>query len=55
MAGTAVVSTFTPAQIRAAYGLPALPVAGASLSPAQAAQFGAGQTVYIVNARHNPR
>ncbi len=54
MAGTAVVSTFTPAQIRAAYGLPALPVAGASLSPAQAAQFGAGQTVYIVNARHNP-
>ncbi len=54
MAGSAVVSTYTPAQIRAAYGLPALPVAGAALSPAQAAQLGAGQTIYIVNAMHNP-
>lgn len=52
-AGTAV-ATYTPAQIRAAYGLPAIPAAGTSLSAAQAAQFGAGQTIYIVDAMHNP-
>lgn len=52
-AGTAVV-TYTPAQIRAAYGLPATPAAGASLTAAQAAQLGAGQTIYIVDAMHNP-
>ncbi|RUP23491.1 MAG: peptidase S53 [Curvibacter sp.] len=52
-AGTAVV-TYTPAQIRAAYGLPAIPAAGTSLTAAQAAQFGAGQTIYIVDAMHNP-
>ena len=52
-AGTAVV-TYSPAQIRAAYGLPATPVAGASLTAAQAAQLGAGQTIYIVNAKHDP-
>lgn len=49
-----VARTYTPAQIRAAYGLPALPVAGASLTAAQAAQLGAGQTIYIVDAMHNP-
>ena len=49
-----VAKTYTPAQIRAAYGLPALPVAGASLTAAQAAQLGAGQTIYIVDAMHNP-
>lgn len=38
---------YTPGQIRAAYGLPAL--AGA---PAQ--RLGAGQTIYIVIAYHNP-
>lgn len=54
MAGTGVVSTYNPAQIRAAYGLPALPAAGASLSAAQAAQLGAGQTIYIVDAYHDP-
>ncbi|RQO53678.1 peptidase S53 [Paucibacter sp. KBW04] len=54
MAGSGVVSTYSPAQIRAAYGLPALPVAGASLTAAQAAQLGAGQTVYIVDAYHDP-
>ena len=48
------VSTYTPAQIRAAYGLPALPAAGASLTAAQAAQLGAGQTIYIVDAMHDP-
>ncbi|MDD0814403.1 S53 family peptidase [Curvibacter sp. HBC28] len=52
-AGSAV-STYSPAQIRAAYGLPALPAAGATLTAAQAAQYGAGQTIYVVDAMHNP-
>ena len=52
-AGTAV-STYSPAQIRAAYGLPALPANGVALSAAQAAQLGAGQTIYIIGAKHNP-
>ncbi len=46
MAATTTVTTYTPAQIRAAYGLPAL--------SASAAQLGAGQTIYIVNAKHDP-
>jgi len=46
MATTTTVTTYTPAQIRAAYGLPAL--------SASAAQLGAGQTIYIVNAKHDP-
>jgi len=54
MATGAVVATYSPAQIRAAYGLPALPPSGSTLTAAQAAQFGAGQTIYIVNAQHNP-
>lgn len=54
MATSGVVSTYSPAQIRAAYGLPALPTPGATLSAAQSAQFGAGQTIYIVDAKHNP-
>lgn len=54
MASTSTVTTYSPAQIRAAYGLSALPTAGASLSTAQAAQLGAGQTIYIVDANHNP-
>ncbi|MBF9267375.1 peptidase S53, partial [Acidovorax cattleyae] len=49
-----VVTTYTPAQVRAAYGLPALPTPGAMPSAQQAAQMGAGQTIYIVAARHNP-
>ncbi|MBK9444166.1 MAG: putative Ig domain-containing protein [Comamonadaceae bacterium] len=52
-AGTAV-STYSPAQIRAAYGLPALPANGVALSATQAAQLGAGQTIYIIGAKHNP-
>jgi subtilase family serine protease len=48
------VATYTPAQIRAAYGLPALPAADAALTGAQAAQLGAGQTLYIVDAYHDP-
>jgi len=49
-----LVATYTPAQIRAAYGLPALPAPGASMTSAQAAQLGAGQTLYIVDAYHDP-
>ncbi|WP_188564750.1 S53 family peptidase [Undibacterium terreum] len=49
-----VVSTYTPAQIRAAYGLPTLPALGAAMTAAQAAQLGAGQTIYIIDAKHNP-
>ena len=51
-AGTAV-STFSPAQIRAAYGLPAMPAVGTVLTATQAAQMGAGQTIYIVDAMHD--
>ena len=54
MASSGVVATYTPAQIRAAYSLPALPVAGTTLTAAQAAQLGAGQTIYIVDAMHDP-
>jgi len=54
MAASTVIATYSPAQIRAAYGLPPLPVLGASLTAAQAAQMGAGQTIYIVDAQHDP-
>lgn len=54
LATGSVVATYTPAQIRAAYGLPALPAAGTTLSASQAALLGAGQTIYIVDALHNP-
>ena len=52
-AGSSVL-TYTPAQIRAAYGLPPLVAKGVTPTAAQAAQLGAGQTIYIVNAHHNP-
>ncbi|MBS2040933.1 S53 family peptidase [bacterium] len=45
--------TYSPAQIRAAYGLPPVPASLTGLSAAQAAQFGAGQTIYIVDAYHD--
>jgi subtilase family serine protease len=48
------VSTYSPAQIRAAYGLPPLPVTGASLTASQAAQLGAGQTIYLIDANSDP-
>ncbi|MDR3369484.1 putative Ig domain-containing protein [Rhodoferax sp.] len=54
MATSSSVLTYSPAQIRAAYGLSALPAAGANLNTTQAAQLGAGQTIYIVDAKHNP-
>jgi hypothetical protein len=53
-AKAAFSATYSPAQIRAAYGFPALPASLSGLSPAQAAQLGAGQTIYIVDAMHNP-
>ena len=46
-------TVFTPAQIRAAYGLVALPAAGTAISSAMAAQLGAGQTIYLLDAYHD--
>ncbi|WP_343731069.1 S53 family peptidase [Duganella sp.] len=54
LATSTTVVTYTPAQIRAAYGLPTLPSSYSNLTAAQAAQLGAGQTIYIVDAMHNP-
>lgn len=54
MATSTNVTTYTPAQIRAAYGQPALPASLTGLTAAQAAQLGAGQTIYLVNAKHDP-
>lgn len=54
LAGSGVVATYTPAQIRSAYGMAALPSSFTGLSAAQAAQLGAGQTIYIVDAMHDP-
>ena len=47
-------TVYSPAQIRAAYGLPALPGAGVALSAADAADLGAGQTIYLVDAHDHP-
>ncbi len=54
LAASGTVTTYSPAQIRAAYSLPALPASGSAMTAAQAAQLGAGQTIYVVNARHDP-
>jgi subtilase family serine protease len=54
LATSSTVVTYTPAQIRAAYGMSALPTAGTSLTATQAAQLGAGQTIYIIAAYHDP-
>lgn len=51
---TSSVTTYTPAQIRVAYKLPSLPSSWTGLSASQAAQMGAGQTIYIVDAKHDP-
>ncbi len=53
-AASATATTYTPAQIRSAYGMPALPPANAVPTALQAAQQGAGQTIYIVDAMHDP-
>jgi hypothetical protein len=47
-------TVYTPAQIRAAYGMFALPSAGSSATSAQSAQMGAGQTIYIIDAQDDP-
>jgi hypothetical protein len=54
LAEGAIVKTYTPAQIRTAYGLPSIPPPYVSLSPRKAAWLGAGQTIYIVTALHDP-
>ncbi len=54
MATTSSVTVYTPAQIRAAYGMPALPSTAANLTSAQAAQMGAGQTIYLIDAPSDP-
>ena len=53
-ASGSVVATYTPAQIRAAYGLPVLPASFSGLTSTQAAQLGAGQTIYLVDAQNDP-
>ncbi len=45
---------YNPHQIRAAYGLPAVPSNINGLTPEARAALGAGQTIYIVNAYHHP-
>ena len=47
-------AVYTPAQIRAAYGLPVLPAVGATLSATDAAALGAGQTIYVIDAYDHP-
>ncbi len=54
MAAASNVTVYTPAQIRAAYGMPALTGTAASVTSAQAAQMGAGQTIYVVDANNDP-
>ena len=54
LTATGAVTTYTPAQMRAAYGLPALPASFTQLTSAQAAQMGAGQTIYVVDAYSDP-
>ena len=53
-ASTSTVTTYTPAQIRAAYGLPALASSASGVTSAQAAQMGAGQTIYLIDAYNDP-
>lgn len=53
-AGGAVSSTYSPAQIRAAYGLPPVPSSLSGITALQAAQFGAGQTIYVIDAQDDP-
>ena len=54
MASVGEYTIYTPAQIRAAYTMPALPASGAALTQAQAAALGAGQTIYLIDAFHDP-
>jgi subtilase family serine protease len=49
------VLVYNPSQIRAAYQLPALPALGTSLNATQRANLGAGQTIYVIAAKHDPK
>jgi len=53
-AAAIAAAVYTPAQVRAAYGLPPLPAAGVALSLADAAGLGAGQTIYLLDAHDHP-
>ena len=48
------VATYSPAQIRAAYELPTLPSANGTPTATQAAQMGAGQTIYLIDSNSDP-
>lgn len=48
------VTVYTPAQIRAAYDMPVLPAVGSTPTALQAAQLGAGQTIFIIAGGHAP-
>lgn len=48
------VTVFQPAQIRAAYGLPAVTSTAVPMDVAAQAALGAGQTIYIVDSNDNP-
>ena len=54
MAAGTQVQTYSPAQIRAAYQLPILPATNVTPSVTQAAQMGAGQTLYIIDSNSDP-
>ena len=54
MASGMQVATYTPAQIRAAYGLPPLSSVNTTPTAMQAVQMGAGQTVYIIDSNNDP-
>ena len=52
--GGQTITVFTPAQIRSAYELPALPASTAKISATQVASLGSGQTIYLIDAYDNP-
>ena len=53
-ASATAMTVFQPAQIRAAYGLPAVTGSAAPAGAAAQAALGAGQTIYLVDANHHP-
>jgi subtilase family serine protease len=54
MAAARKAVVYNPQQIRTAYGLPQVPTNMVGLTDAVRASLGAGQTIYIVDAYHNP-
>jgi len=52
--GPVLANPYTPAQIRHAYNLPPLPQSWDAMTALEAAQMGAGQTVYVLAAYHDP-